>query len=140
MGRKGPGADSWWRCVDAVSSDYGLSLTSLARGPFGLASTSNVTFSPPLSESKLSTASRWKKYSFPSSAAMKPKPRSETSFLMVPLVIADSSSRTSPEQVTDLFEVDAVGHRKRASHGGMTTRSLAPGLTESNITAGYRDL
>jgi hypothetical protein len=49
---------------------------------------------------------------------MKPKPRSETSFLMVPLVIPDSYSRTSPQQATNLFELTAVGHRKRASHGG----------------------
>src|SRR5437868_3671276 len=36
---------------------------------------------------------RWKKYSFPSSAAMKPNPRSWTSFLIVPVGIEHSSSR-----------------------------------------------
>src|SRR5262249_41161067 len=61
--------------------------TRLARGPFGLCSTSNVTRSPPVSESKFSDVSmpvRWKKYSFPSSAAMTPNPRSDTTFLIVP--------------------------------------------------------
>ena len=62
-------------------------VTFEARGPLGLASTSKVTFSPPFRLSKFSTPSRWKKYSFPSSAAMNQKPRSETSFLMVPLVM-----------------------------------------------------
>src|SRR6476646_759541 len=62
----------------------------LARGPFWLGSISKLTRSPPASESKLTLESRpvlWKKYSFPSSAAMKPNPRSETSFLMVPVGI-----------------------------------------------------
>src|SRR5438132_9069235 len=68
----------------------------LARGPFWLGSISKLTRSPPASESKLTLESRpvrWKKYSFPSSAAMKPKPRSETSFLIVPIGIEISSSR-----------------------------------------------
>src|SRR5207249_4601779 len=61
------------------------------RGPLGLDSISKETFSPPCSLSKLpSVGLRWKKYSFPSSAAMKPKPRSETSFLMVPAGISIS--------------------------------------------------
>src|SRR5476651_269164 len=101
----------------------------MARGPLGLVSISNETRSPPTRRSNSSgdwTPPRWKKYSFPSSAAMKPKPRSETSFLMVPLVIADSSSRTSPEQATDLFELYAVGHRKRASHVGRLQAVLPP--------------
>src|SRR6266851_799423 len=66
------------------------SLIRLARGPFWLASISKLTRSPPASESKLTLESRpvrWKKYSFPSSAAMKPNPRSETSFFMVPVGI-----------------------------------------------------
>src|SRR5207249_7450834 len=59
--------------------------TVFARGPLGLDSISKETFSPPCSLSKLpSVELRWKKYSLPSSAAMKPKPRSETIFLMVP--------------------------------------------------------
>src|SRR5581483_1193585 len=67
-----------------------------ARGPFWLGSISNDTCSPPASESKLTLESspvRWKKYSRPSSAAMNPNPRSETSFLMVPVGISNSSSR-----------------------------------------------
>src|SRR5205823_13966423 len=65
--------------------------TVFARGPLGLVSISKETFSPPCSLSKLpSVALRWKKYSFPSSAAIKPKPRSETSFLMVPAGISIS--------------------------------------------------
>src|SRR5262252_5804540 len=62
----------------------------LARGPFWLGSISKFTRSPPASESKLTLESspvRWKKYSLPSSAAMKPNPRSETSFLIVPVGI-----------------------------------------------------
>src|SRR5438046_10088896 len=65
--------------------------TVFARGPLGLVSISKETFSPPCSLSKLpSVELRWKKYSFPSSAAIKPKPRSETSFLMVPAGISIS--------------------------------------------------
>ena len=65
--------------------------TSLARGPLGLASTSKVTFSPPCSRSKSpSIPLRWKKNSLPSSAAINPKPRSATSFLMVPVGISIS--------------------------------------------------
>src|SRR5215831_3738224 len=68
----------------------------LARGPFWLGSISKLTRSPPARESKLTLESRpvrWKKYSRPSSAAMKPNPRSDTSFLMVPVGIYHSSSR-----------------------------------------------
>src|SRR2546425_13237861 len=68
----------------------------LARGPFWLDSISKLTRSPPASESKFTLESRpdrWKKYSLPSSAAMKPNPRSWTSFLIVPVGIELSSSR-----------------------------------------------
>src|SRR5256885_6432861 len=65
--------------------------TLLARGPLGLDSISNETFSPPWRPSKSpSVPLRWKKYSCPSSALMNPKPRSETSFLMVPVGISIS--------------------------------------------------
>src|SRR5256885_16661667 len=65
--------------------------TLLARGPFGLDSISNETFSPPWRPSKSpSVPLRWKKYSCPSSALINPKPRSETSFLMVPVGISIS--------------------------------------------------
>src|SRR5437867_12865722 len=66
---------------------YRVTRTWPARGPFGLDSTLNVTLSPPSRESKSSTPSRWKKYSEPSDPAMKPKPRSDTIFLMVPSAI-----------------------------------------------------
>src|SRR4029079_4999492 len=49
---------------------------------------------PPTSRSKSSEPSRpprWKKYSFASSPAMKPKPRSDTTFLMVPVVMWTSN-------------------------------------------------
>src|SRR2546428_3208455 len=65
--------------------------TLLARGPFGLDSISNETFSPPWRPSKSpSVPLRWKKYSCPSSALINPRPRSETSFLMVPVGISIS--------------------------------------------------
>src|SRR5579859_5750432 len=67
------------------------SLMRFARGPFWLGSISKLTRSPPARESKFTLESRpvrWKKYSLPSSAAIKPNPRSETSFLMVPVGIA----------------------------------------------------
>src|SRR5438034_1803476 len=65
--------------------------TLLARGPLGLDSISNWTFSPPWRPSKSpSVPLRWKKYSCPSSALINPKPRSETSFLMVPVGISIS--------------------------------------------------
>ena len=73
--------------------------TWVARGPLGLCSTSNATFSPPLRLSKSRGAwrpPRWKKYSFPSSAVMKPKPRSATTFLMVPLVMSLTLSIPEP--------------------------------------------
>src|SRR5256885_12906322 len=78
-----------------------------ARGPFWLGSTSKLTRSPPARESKLTLESRpvrWKKYSFPSSAAMKPKPRSETSFLTVPVGIEISSSRKLVRERPGPFE------------------------------------
>src|SRR5437667_12814906 len=65
--------------------------TLLARGPLGLDSISNWTFSPPWRPSKSpSVPLRWKKYSCPSSALINPKPRSETRFLMVPVGISIS--------------------------------------------------
>src|ERR1035437_8009514 len=66
--------------------------TCTARGPLGLVSTSNETRSPPARRSKSRGATRpprWKKYSLPSSAAMNPKPRSATTFLIVPVAITD---------------------------------------------------
>ena len=61
--------------------------TFSARGPFGPWPIVNVTLSPSRIESNgvLVHADRWKKYSVPSAAAMKPKPLSVIR-LMVPLV------------------------------------------------------
>src|SRR5215831_18860610 len=88
----------------------------LARGPFWLGSISKLTRSPPASESKFTLESRpvrWKKYSRPSSAAMKPNPRSDTSFLMVPVGIYHSSSRklvTNARPFREEFD-DRSAHR-----------------------------
>ena len=93
--------------------------TLLARGPRGLCSIWNSTFSPPTRRSKLSdesSASRWKKYSLASSAVMKPKPRSEMTFLTVP--VATMTLQRLLERLTlthDLFE-------KRRSHGATAHR------------------
>src|SRR6185312_9020769 len=77
------------------------------RGPFWLGSISKLTRSPPARESKFTLESspvRWKKYSRPSSAAMNPNPRSDTSFLMVPVGISNSSSRKHFHERTGPFE------------------------------------
>src|SRR5215831_8566315 len=95
--------------------------TRFARGPFGLCSTSNVTRSPPVSESKFSDVSmpeRWKKYSFPSSAAMKPNPRSDTTFLIVPWDIKKLPFSNNLPERTGLFE-------KRSFRDHTRTRPLA---------------
>jgi len=47
---------------------------------------------------------RWKKYSFPSSAAMKPNPRSDTTFLMVPWDIKKTPLLEHLPERTGLFE------------------------------------
>src|SRR5438105_22784 len=65
--------------------------TWMARSPFGPVWTSKLTASPPLRRSKSRESVRpslWKKYSFPSGAAMKPKPRSEMTRLTVPVAMA----------------------------------------------------
>src|SRR4029078_9788258 len=59
-----------------------------ARGPFADGSSSKLTRWPSFSWSKLPcTELRWKNHSCPPSSRMKPKPRSRTSRLMVPLDI-----------------------------------------------------
>src|SRR5947209_10097017 len=99
-----------------------------ARGPFWLDSISNWTRSPPASESKFTFESRpvrWKKYSFPSSAAMKPNPRSETNFLIVPVGI-DSKPPFSKacRERTGPFENSDAGDRPRLrGHAYLSTRS-----------------
>ena len=92
--------------------------TCPARGPLGLVSISNVTRSPPFRRSKSSEESsefRWKKYSFVSSAAMKPKPRSATTFLMVPVVHDDlqrfTNKGTAERTVRSRRGVDHAEHR-----------------------------
>src|SRR5690348_15326816 len=90
------------------------SLIRFARGPFWLGSISNETRSPPASESKLTLESRpvrWKKYSLPSSAAMKPNPRSETSFLMVPVGIVETPLLESKPRTHGSFEKSDHGDR-----------------------------
>ena len=68
---------------------------------------------------------RWKKYSFASDAVMKPKPRSATTFLMVPVATVDLPCL--PEQLAlthDLFE-------KQRSHGATAKRGVsAPYATD----------
>src|SRR5207237_6272266 len=89
-----------------------------ARGPLSLRSISKVTRSPPPRLSKLSELSRplrWKKYSCPSSAAMKPKPRSNTTFLTLPVILV---SPYLPESATDA--------RVRSRRQGRHERRAAP--------------
>src|SRR5689334_18279978 len=82
---------------------------------------SNSTRSPPVRRSKSSEESRpprWKKYSFSSSALMKPKPRSATTFLMVPVVILTSNtSRT--------WRADRTVRSKRGRPRGASSRIAA---------------
>src|SRR5438105_15237956 len=83
----------------------------LARGPFWLGSISKLTRSPPASESKFTLESRplrWKKYSLPSSAAMKPNPRSITSFLIVPFCMAVSFSLERADALRQPFEKEGA--------------------------------
>src|SRR5438094_8917506 len=105
--------------------------TLLARGPLGLDSISNETFSPPWRPSKSpSVPLRWKKYSCPSSALMNPKPRSETSFLMVPVGISISylSNGGAYSQLAGPFEkIEACGERRRsAGYTGVYPDSQEP--------------
>ena len=77
-----------------------------ARGPLADGSSSKLTRWPSFSESKLPwTELRWKNHSCPPSSRMKPKPRSRTSRLMVPLDIrvslgTDTCPRASEYQVS----------------------------------------
>src|SRR5213593_4763570 len=119
-----------------------------ARGPFWLGSISKLTRSPPASESKLTLESRpvrWKKYSFPSSAAMNPNPRSETSFLMVPVGIPQKllfskasrertgpfekirPRRTSPDYRGQVYLTSLRSEQSNADQRGGGTRELGPG-------------
>src|SRR5437867_8788996 len=108
---------------------YRVTRTWPARGPFGLDSTLNVTLSPPRSESKFSTPSRWKKYSEPSDPAMKPKPRSDTSFLMVPSAI---------EAISLLLEL-SCGQVRRAVREELAPKRSAPQRTpEVSVYQGRR--
>src|SRR5947209_8995303 len=87
------------------------SLMRFARGPFWLGSISKLTRSPPASESKFTLESspvRWKKYSRPSSAAMNPNPRSDTSFLIVPVGICNSSSRKKISRTLGSFREEST--------------------------------
>src|ERR1700730_15500020 len=75
---------------DASRSDDQAARTWRARGPLSLRSISKLTRSSPARFSKVSELSsplRWKKYSCPSSAVMKRKPRSATIFFTVPVTL-----------------------------------------------------
>src|SRR5437868_4051081 len=78
---------------------------------------------------------RWKKYSFPSSAAMKPKPRSETNFLMVPVGIPQLLFSKANRERTGPFE--KIGARRTSP----TTRGqnyLTTGLKRQQRHPGER--
>src|SRR6476661_8768792 len=62
--------------------------------------------------------SRWKKYSFPSSAAMKPKPRSETTFLIVPVVTVTSTLLSNEQNSRRTVSSRKVDHTKHATDVG----------------------
>src|SRR5665213_3397373 len=107
-------------CLAMLKVGAQASLIRFARGPFWLVSISKLTRSPPASESKFTLESRpvrWKKYSRPSSAAMKPKPRSETSFLMVPVGISNSSSRKQARKRAGPFENKSRPRRSSPDKG-----------------------
>src|SRR5580704_10077476 len=74
----------------ASRSEDQAARTWRARGPLSLRSISKLTRSSPArfsNVSELSSPLRWKKYSCPSSAVMKPKPRSATIFFTVPVTL-----------------------------------------------------
>src|SRR5207247_29575 len=121
--------------------------TLIARGPLGLVSIWNSTFSPPMRRSKSiegSTPLRWKKYSFASSALMKPKPRSATTFLMVPVVtLTSTSSRTTTTNARSVREGDrphgarhATWRDQKSSTHVRTVRSLTFDLPASQRDPG----
>src|SRR5712692_4854737 len=104
-----------------------------ARGPFWLGSISKLTRSPPARESKFTLESRpvrWKKYSFPSSAAMNPNPRSDTNFLIVPVGISKllfskvnhANARVLSRRIDDRGEHRSTCGRRNY----LTTASSAP--------------
>src|ERR1035437_9709399 len=107
----------------------------MARGPLGLVSISNETRSPPTRRSNSSgdwTPPRWKKYSFPSSAAIKPKPRSATTFLIVPVVMSDPFF--FPIQTADARSVGKEGRPRGASPRVAVTRSRYSLWGDSTMT------
>src|SRR5487761_1420094 len=97
--------------------------TCRARGPLSLVSTEKLTRSPTARLSKLSEGSRplrWKKYSTPSSAVMNPKPRSDTTFLTLPVMLA------SPVLLGSLGRIASV------REGGTTTSDRRTRWTAGN--------
>ena len=77
--------------------------------------------------SELSRPPRWKKYSFVSSAVMKPKPRSAMTFLMVPVVTSTSkASRTGKERTVRSRRGRPRGTPRKATSTQNTTRALTP--------------
>src|SRR6185436_6985143 len=90
---------------------------------------SNSTRSPPVRRSKSSEESRpprWKKYSFSSSALMKPKPRSATTFLMVPVItVTSNTSRT--------WRADRTVRSKRGRPRGASSRIAARRKSSTSV-------
>src|SRR4029078_3081373 len=101
---------------------------------------SNWTFSPPMRRSKSRDAvrpSRWKKHSFPSSAAMKPKPRSETTFLIVPVVTATStplSNEQNSRRTVSSRKVDHTKHATDVGRGSSIARLFDQGKSDDGLT------
>lgn len=78
-------------------------ITLTAAGPFGVSSVSNETASPSLRSAKATPEREllWKKRSLAKpSAVMKPKPLSETNFLIVPVIDYDLFDKI---QTNDMF-------------------------------------
>ena len=76
---------------------------------------------------RASSPPRWKKYSFSSSAAMKPKPRSETTFLMVPVVMRTSNTSRTRCKTHGPSEkgVDHAEHRHECGEGPIIAHGIA---------------
>src|ERR1700694_150292 len=89
---------------------------------------SKLTVAPPRRLSKLSEVSTplwWKKYSFPSSAAMNPNPRSETIFFTVPFGIAVLLLSNTEWNASALFEREECRPHARSPEGRANGCTLA---------------
>src|SRR4030095_10809393 len=94
------------------------------RGPFGPCPRSNVTAWPSRRSSKRVPvhAELWKKYSFPSSARMNPKPLSLTSRLIVPFIDAILSPQ---DRATGKTRKSSGAVRRVPQNGRSALRTLA---------------